>query len=58
MAVNLFLSNKINFIDIPKIIEEAIERHDHISSPTLDDIYYLMNWTNEYISKEGRYLNN
>jgi len=57
IAVNLFLSNKIRFIDIPSIIEKAIERHDHISSPSLEDIYYLMDWTNEYIKKEVNYAN-
>jgi 1-deoxy-D-xylulose-5-phosphate reductoisomerase len=57
IAVNLFLSNKIRFIDIPSIIEKAIERHDHISSPSLKDIYYLMDWTNEYIKKEVNYAN-
>ena len=57
IAVNLFLSNKLRFIDIPKIIENAMEKHDYISSPTLDDIYSLMDWTNEYINKEVNHVN-
>mgnify|MGYP001166366187 CR=1 FL=1 len=58
IAVNLFLSNKIKFIDIPIIIEKAIEKHHHISSPTLDDIYHLMEWTKEYVIKEVNYVHN
>ena len=58
IAVNLFLSNQIRFIDIPIIIEKAMEKHNHISSPTLDDIYHLMDWTNEYIKKEVNYAYN
>ena len=58
IAVNLFLSGKIKFIDIPLIIEKSIEKHEQISSPTLDDIYNLMDWTNEYITKEVNYAHN
>ena len=57
IAVNLFLSNKIKFIDIPIIIEKAMEKHQHISYPTLDDIYHLMDWTNEYLNKEVNDVN-
>ena len=52
IAVNLFLSKKIKFIDIPLIIEKAIEKHQHKTNPTLDDIYNLMDWTNKYITRE------
>ena len=52
ISVNLFLSNKIKFIDIPMYIEKAIEKHNHISSPSLEDIYYLMDWTNDFINKQ------
>ena len=58
IAVNLFLSNKIKFIDIPVIIEKTIEKHEYLSSPTLDDIYNLMSWTNEYIIKEVSHAHN
>ena len=58
IAVNLFLSGKIKFTDIPLIIEKSIENHEQISSPTLDDIYNLMDWTNEYITKEVSYAHN
>ena len=57
IAVNLFLKDKLKFIDIPNVIEDAIEKHDYISSPSLDDIYSLMDWTSEYIKKETRYVN-
>tara|TARA_Y100000996_G_scaffold415346_1_gene409513 strand:- start:1066 stop:2235 length:1170 start_codon:yes stop_codon:yes gene_type:complete len=58
IAVNLFLSKKIKFIDIPLIIEKAIEKHEHKTNPTLDDIYNLMDWTNKYITREVEYAHN
>ena len=52
MVVNLFLSNKIDFIDIPRLINTTIEKHHYISEPTLDDIYSLMDWVPNFLNKE------
>lgn len=37
-AVALFLQRKIRFLDIYKIIEDAMERHEVVSSPTVEEI--------------------
>ena len=37
-AVALFLQRKIRFLDIYTIIEEAMERHEVISNPAVEDI--------------------
>jgi len=38
VAVDLFLRQKIKFIDIPKIIEKALEQHKLIKKPNLEQI--------------------
>ena len=37
-AVDLFLNNHIKFINIPEIIESAMNQHTYISNPNLNDI--------------------
>lgn len=37
-AVALFLDDKIGFMDIPRLIETAMDKHTCISNPTVDDI--------------------
>ena len=51
-VVAKFLNKEISFMDIPKIIENCINKHQEISSPTLDEIKNLSSWTKEYINKE------
>jgi len=43
------LNGKINFLDIPRMIEEVLEKHDTIENLKLDDINYLMDWTKQYM---------
>jgi 1-deoxy-D-xylulose-5-phosphate reductoisomerase len=38
VAVGLFLEEKIRFIDIPVIIEKAMEKHQKNNNPSLEDI--------------------
>ncbi len=38
MAVNLFLENKIGFMDIPKIIRNSLEKHKSVNNFELEDI--------------------
>ena len=52
IAVDLFLNNKIQFLDIPTLIEKSIEKHDYVNSPSLDDINNLMQWTSNFINEE------
>ena len=55
MAVDMFLKDSINFIDIPEIIEESLNSHSSISEPTIDDIKETIleteNFINNYKSK-------
>lgn len=37
-AVDLFLKKKIGFMDIPRLIERALDEHNPIYDPSLDDI--------------------
>lgn len=37
-AVSLFLDKKIKYLDIPMLIEECMERHHKIASPSLEEI--------------------
>jgi 1-deoxy-D-xylulose-5-phosphate reductoisomerase len=49
LVVQAFLEDKIHFTEIPKIIEQAIEKHPVIKSPTILDIKELSNWTQNFI---------
>lgn len=51
-AVALFLKEKIHFLDIYDIIEDACENHKNIENPTLDQILEVEQATYEHI--DGR----
>jgi 1-deoxy-D-xylulose-5-phosphate reductoisomerase len=51
IAVDLFLNEKIKFIQIPDIIEECMNNHNYINSPRLSDILSLTKWTENYINE-------
>jgi 1-deoxy-D-xylulose-5-phosphate reductoisomerase len=48
-AVELFLSWRIKFIDIARLIEEALEQHQNIACPTLDEILAADTWARERV---------
>ena len=50
IVVDSFLNNKINFVDIPNYIEDAMESHPYVKHPSLDDVYNLIKWTCNYFS--------
>ncbi|WP_069649573.1 1-deoxy-D-xylulose-5-phosphate reductoisomerase [Caloranaerobacter ferrireducens] len=52
IAVKLFLEGKIQFLDIPKLIEKAMLKHKIIYKPNLDDIIESDKWAREYIISE------
>ncbi|KPU28181.1 1-deoxy-D-xylulose 5-phosphate reductoisomerase [Caloranaerobacter sp. TR13] len=52
IAVELFLERKIQFLDIPKLIEKAMSKHKIIYRPNLDDIIESDKWAREYIISE------
>ena len=49
LAVDLFLKEKIKFLDIEKIIEKALNWHTNISNPNMNDIKDTMQLTENYI---------
>ena len=52
MAVGLFLNEKINFIDIPRIIEEVMGKHSVNINPILDDIIEVDAWAREVVTSK------
>jgi 1-deoxy-D-xylulose-5-phosphate reductoisomerase len=57
-AVELFLDQQIQFLDIPRLIEQACDRHHpHNSShPTLDDIIAADRWARQNVLKDYKRL--
>ena len=51
IAVNRFLSHKIRFLQIPKVIEATLTKHEKINKPTIDQILEIDQWAREF-SKE------
>ena len=51
IAVDLFLTEKINFSKIPDIIEEQLESHNSDSGNDLDNMIYIDNETRNNIRK-------
>ena len=49
LAVDAFLNDRISFLDIPAILEKAIEQHPYAAHPTMEDIEELQTWTRDYI---------
>ena len=52
-AVALFLAEKITFLDIPKVIEQACDKHrvDFNLTPSLDDILAADIWARQIVSE-------
>ncbi len=48
VAVGLFLSYRIGFLDIAKLVEETLEHHESISCPSLEEILAADAWAREY----------
>lgn len=50
-AVALFLEEKIEFLDIPRLIEKVCDRHqsDNNTDPNLDDILYADQWARKAV---------
>jgi 1-deoxy-D-xylulose-5-phosphate reductoisomerase len=51
VAVGLFLSHRIGFIDIAKIVQKTLEQHRSISQPSLEEILVADAWAREYAMK-------
>jgi 1-deoxy-D-xylulose-5-phosphate reductoisomerase len=51
-AVSLFLSEKIGFMEIPKLIEATCNRHNNITSPSLNDILEADRWARSFVQSQ------
>ncbi len=49
IAVELFLTEKIKFAEIPILIENALEKHEAKNNPSLDDLCYADRWARDFI---------
>ena len=49
LSVELFLKNKINFLDIERNIEESLNNHSSKSNPDINDIRQTIKDTEQYI---------
>jgi len=47
MAVELFLSHRISFTDIAKIVQKTLEQHRNIPQPSLEEILAADDWARE-----------
>lgn len=54
-AVNLFLNEKIQFIEIEKYIFETLKNARYIKNPSADEIIASHKWAKEYV--EQKYMN-
>ena len=56
-AVYRFLKKEIGFMEIPKLIEIAMENHDWTEDPSIDDILSLEDWTTNFVkSFSSKYI--
>ncbi|MGL5066134.1 MAG: 1-deoxy-D-xylulose-5-phosphate reductoisomerase [Microcoleus sp.] len=57
-AVALFLEEKIQFLDIPKVIDKVCEKHqkDNCQHPTLDDILAADKWARQEVLTASKHL--
>ena len=53
LSVELFLKNKINFLDIEKNIEESLSNHSSKSNPDINDIRQTIKDTEQYIENSN-----
>ncbi|MFA5523354.1 MAG: 1-deoxy-D-xylulose-5-phosphate reductoisomerase [Tissierellales bacterium] len=49
VAVEMFLNNKINFLEIPEIISEVMAHHTIIKNPTLEDVLESDKWARKMV---------
>lgn len=51
-AVFAFLNDRIGFVDIPALIEQALDEHEAVEHPDLNDIARLADWTRHFIESK------
>ncbi|MGB7606564.1 MAG: 1-deoxy-D-xylulose-5-phosphate reductoisomerase [Lutisporaceae bacterium] len=50
-AVDLFLNNKIGFMDISTLIAEILEKHKSFNNPTLEEIIEIDKWARSLVQE-------
>lgn len=53
-AVDLFLEERISFLDIAAIIEKTILKHKNILEPTLEDILNVDTWARDFVRENAK----
>ncbi len=51
VAVELFLEGHIGFLDIARVVEEALEQHQGISNPSLEEVLAADAWARERVRR-------
>ena len=51
VAVELFLSHRIGFVDIARIVQETLEQHQNTPQPSLEEIMVADAWARERATK-------
>jgi 1-deoxy-D-xylulose-5-phosphate reductoisomerase len=49
VAVDLFLSQRIGFVDIARLVEQVLERHRKVSRPSVEEIMAADTWAREAV---------
>jgi 1-deoxy-D-xylulose-5-phosphate reductoisomerase len=47
IAVELFCQDKLKFTEIPRLLEDIMQKHVTINNPTLDDILTAADWAKQ-----------
>jgi len=47
-AVELFLEGHIGFLDIPRLVEEALQKHQDVPHPTLEEVLEAEGWAQAF----------
>lgn len=50
-AVELFLNNKISFMDIPMLLTSVLEKHEIVNNPNLEEIIEIDKWSRSIINE-------
>ncbi len=53
VAVNQFLEHKIAFLDIARLVQQVIDKHELIHHPSLQEIFTADSWAREYCLRLG-----
>jgi 1-deoxy-D-xylulose-5-phosphate reductoisomerase len=51
VAVEMFLAHRISFVDIARLVEDALDRHRGVKHPSLNEVLEADAWTRQYAGK-------